>query len=186
MVGLTALWMPILVAAVIAFVASAIIHMALGYHKGDWARMPGEPNIMEAIRKEGVSPGDYCMPHAGSMSEMGSPAFVERCKQGPVGMLTVKPSGAPSMGKALGVWFVYLVVVGVMVAYVTGRVLEPGTHYLRVFRVAGTVAFLAYAGAEPINSIWIGRKWSTTLKNVFDGLVYALLTAGVFGWLWPR
>jgi hypothetical protein len=35
-------------------------------------------------------------------------------------------------------------------------------------------------------SIWAWRRWSTTLKGVFDGLVYALLTAGVFGWLWPR
>ncbi len=186
MVGLTALWLPILLAAVIAFVASAIIHMALGYHKGDWARMPGESNIAAAIRKEGVPPGDYCMPYAGSMSEMGSPEFVEKCKQGPVGLLTIKPNGAPSMGRNLAQWFVYMIVVGVLVAYVTGRTLGPGTDYLQVFRVAGAVALLAYAGAEPVNSIWVGRKWSTTFKNVFDGLVYALLTAGVFGWLWPR
>ena len=26
----------------------------------------------------------------------------------------------------------------------------------------------------------------TTIKNTFDGLVYGLLTGGVFGWLWPR
>lgn len=35
------------------------------------------------------------------------------------------------------------------------------------------------------NSIWYSRKWSSTLKSMFDGLVYGLLTAGVFGWLWP-
>jgi len=23
------------------------------------------------------------------------------------------------------------------------------------------------------------------MKHAFDGLVYGLLTAGVFGWLWP-
>jgi hypothetical protein len=47
------------------------------------------------------------------------------------------------------------------------------------------VSFLAYAGAEPVGSIWFGRKWSATLKSIFDGLVHALLTAGVFSWLWP-
>jgi hypothetical protein len=25
-----------------------------------------------------------------------------------------------------------------------------------------------------------------TIKEVFDGLIFALLTAGTFGWLWPR
>lgn len=35
------------------------------------------------------------------------------------------------------------------------------------------------------NSIWYKRKWSSTLKSMADGLVYALVTAGTFGWLWP-
>jgi hypothetical protein len=30
------------------------------------------------------------------------------------------------------------------------------------------------------------RSWIRTLKSMFDGLIYALLTASVFGWLWPR
>ena len=57
--------------------------------------------------------------------------------------------------------------------------------YLQVFRVSGTTAFLTYAGALPIGSIWFKRKWSATLRHMLDGLVYALLTAGCFGWLWP-
>jgi hypothetical protein len=35
------------------------------------------------------------------------------------------------------------------------------------------------------NSIWRGQSWGTTWKHVADGLVYALVTAGTFGWLWP-
>jgi hypothetical protein len=35
------------------------------------------------------------------------------------------------------------------------------------------------------SSIWYKKSWSGTLKNVFDGLVYGLVTGGVFGWLWP-
>jgi len=55
-----------------------------------------------------------------------------------------------------------------------------------VFRVAGTVAFMAYGVGHIVNSIWMGQPWSNTLKHVFDGLVYSLLLAGTFGWLWPR
>ena len=53
------------------------------------------------------------------------------------------------------------------------------------FRFVGCTAFIGYAVALWQNSIWFKRKWSTTAKNTFDGLVYALLTAGTFGWLWP-
>jgi len=44
-----------------------------------------------------------------------------------------------------------------------------------------TVAF-SHSGAQDEYK----RNWGTTLKSVFDGLVYALFTAGAFGWLWPR
>ena len=45
---------------------------------------------------------------------------------------------------------------------------------------------MGYAmGAWPL-SIWYGRKWSTTFKSTFDALIYAMLTAGTFGWLWPK
>ena len=56
---------------------------------------------------------------------------------------------------------------------------------MTVFRYAGTTAFLGYALALLHDSIWYHRKWSTTIKHIIDGLIYALLTAGVFGWLWP-
>jgi hypothetical protein len=55
-----------------------------------------------------------------------------------------------------------------------------------VFRLVGTAAFMGYSLALLQHSIWYKRNWGTTLKSVFDGLLYGLLTAGVFGWLWPR
>ncbi len=116
---------------------------------------------------------------------MKNPELVDKMKKGPAGFLVVLGGDPMAMGKKFIQWFVYLVVIGLLVAYVTGRSLGPGTNYLTVFRLAGTVAFLAYAGAEPVTSIWFGRKWSSTVKSIFDGLVYALLTGGVFGWLWP-
>ena len=66
------------------------------------------------------------------------------------------------------------------------RTLTVGAPYLSVFRVVGTVAFMGFALAQPQQSIWWQRHWSTTIKHMIDGLIYALLAGGVFGWLWPR
>jgi hypothetical protein len=186
MVAIPALWLPIVLSAVVVFIASSLIHMVLTYHRSDYKKVPNEDRALAALRAEGLTPGVYIFPHAPSAKEMGSPEMMEKYKRGPVGMLTVHPSAPPAMPKFLAQWFVFSVVVGVFVAYVTGRTVAPGAPYLLIFRIAGTVAFLAYAGEEAVSSIWRGQPWSVTLKNSIDGLVYALLTGGVFGWLWPR
>ena len=143
MVGITTLWLPIVLSAVVVFVASAVMHMVLRYHWNDFTRMPGEERVGEAMRKEGVKPGDYYFPYASCPKDMGAPEMVDKFKQGPVGMVTVLPNGPPAMGKSLVLWFVYTIVVGILAAYVTGRTLGSGAEYLQVFRVAGTAAFLA-------------------------------------------
>ncbi|MBI3662043.1 MAG: hypothetical protein HY234_03210 [Acidobacteria bacterium] len=186
MVELTALWMPILLSAVVVFVASSIIHMALPYHKSDYKKLPNEEKVLEALRALGLAPGSYHFPHCGSHKDMKTPEHTEKLNKGPIGLMTVFPAGVPNMGKYLGTWFAYCLVVSVFVAYVAGRTLGPGTQYLAVFRIAGTVGFLSYGIAHAHASIWEGRAWSTTFKFFFDGLVYGALTAGVFGWLWPR
>jgi hypothetical protein len=186
MVSITALWLPILISAVIVFVASSILHMVLPFHKSDYRKLPEEDKVVDAVRSAGVTPGPtYHFPYT-THKEMKSPEAVEKFKRGPIGLLTVIPSGAPAMGKYLAQWFVYCVVVGIFVAYVTGRTLVPGTQYLEVFRAAGATAFLAYGFAQIQDSIWKGQTWGVTAKHMFDGLIYALLTAGTFGWLWPR
>lgn len=186
MVSLTALWLPILLSAVLVFVASSIIHMALGYHNSDYKKLPNEEKLLEAMRTLGVVPGTYHFPRCASHKDMRTPEHMEKLKKGPVGLMTVIPNGPPNMGKYLGAWFLYCVAISFFIAYVAGRTLGPGTSYLAVFRIAGTVGFLSYGIAHAHASIWEGRAWSTTLKFFFDGLVYGLLTAGVFGWLWPR
>jgi hypothetical protein len=186
MVPITALWLPILLSAVIVFVASSILHMVLPIHKSDYRKLPEEDRVLDTLRAAGVTPGrTYHFPYC-THKDMKSPEAVERFKRGPVGLLTVIPSGPPAMGKYLGQWFLYCLVIGVFVAYLTGRTLSSGTQYLEVFRVAGTTAFLGYAVAQIQDSIWKGQSWGVTLKHVFDGLIYGLLTAGTFGWLWPR
>jgi len=184
MLPVMSLWLPILLSAVLVFVASSVIHMFLGYHKNDYARLPDEDHFLDALRQPAVPPGDYAAPHAASMEAMKDPVYVEKTKRGPVVFATVLGS-MPSMGATLVQWFVFCVAVSVVAAYIAGRALAPGAEYLEVFRFAGTTAWVAYAAALWPMSIWYKRKWSTTLKSTFDGLIYGLLTAGVFGWLWP-
>jgi hypothetical protein len=185
MAFLSALWLPIVLSAVIVFVASSIMHMVLPYHKGDYRQLPEEDKAMAALRPLGLTRGLYVFPFC-THKDMKSPAMQEKYKQGPVGMLTVFPSGTPVMPKFLGQWFAYCLIIGFFVAYLTAHTVMPGAHYPVVFRVAGTAAFLAYGLANISNGIWKGQPWSMVLKEVFDGLIYGLLTAGTFGWLWPR
>ncbi len=186
MVPITALWLPILLAAVIVFVASSILHMVLPLHKSDYRKLPQEDAVLDALRAGGVTPGRvYHFPYC-THKDMKKPEAVEKFKRGPVGLLTIIPSGVPAMGKYLGSWFVYCVIVGIFVAYLSGRTLAPGTHYLQVFRVAGTTAFLGYGLAKIQDAIWKGETWGVTFKHLIDALLYGLLTAGTFGWLWPR
>ncbi len=185
MVPLTSLWIPILVSAVIVFLASSIIHMALGYHSNDFARLPQQDQVMDALRPFNIPPGDYMAPHAATAAERKAPEFVERLNRGPVFAMTAFAPGAWRMGGRLVQWFLFSVLVSIFAAYVAGRTLAPGTQYMAVMRIAGTVAFAGYALANLPPSIWYDRKWSTTFKNVFDGLIYGLLTGGTFGWLWP-
>ncbi len=185
MVPVMSLWIPILIAAVFVFVASSIIHMVLRYHNTDFGKVPSEDAVMDALRGFDIPPGDYVIPCPSSSKEMGTPEFVEKTKKGPVAFMTVMESGPPSMGKSLALWFLYSIVVGIFAAYVAGRALGPGAQYLAVFRFTGSTAFVGYSLALLQSSIWYKRAWSSTIKSVGDGLVYGLLTAGVFGWLWP-
>lgn len=186
MVPIVSLWLPILLAAVFVFVLSSLIHMVLGYHANDYRKLPDEAAAVGALRALAIPDGAYALPKASSMKEMGSPEFQAKVRQGPNAMLTIWGGTATTMGKPLVLWFLYAVVVGIFAAYVAGRALPPGAHYTAVFRFAGTTAFAAYALADLQRSIWWRQRWSVTLKNLFDGFLYALLTAGTFGWLWPE
>jgi hypothetical protein len=183
---LITLWLPIVLSAVIVFVASSIIHMLLGYHASDFKKLADENGVMDAFRKFNIPPGDYLFPCAKSGKEMKSPEFVEKYKKGPVVMMTVMPPNANRMGTSLTLWFIYCLVVSVFAAYIGIHAAPPGTHYLAVFRFVGCSAFMAYALAVLPASIWYHRNWGTTLRSVLDGLIYGLLTAGTFGWLWPK
>jgi hypothetical protein len=185
MVSLTALWLPILLSAVIVFVASSIMHMLLPYHRSDYRKLPEEDKLLAALRAAGLARGLYLFPF-GTHKDMKSPAMLEKYKQGPVGMITVFPGGPPAMPKFLGLWFAYCLIIGFVVAFLAASTVRFGAPYRAVFHVVGLAAFLAYGVGLLSNGIWKGQPWSVVFKEVIDGLVYAVLTAGTFGWLWPR
>jgi hypothetical protein len=183
---LVALWLPILVSAVLVFVASSLIWNVLGAHKWHVKGLPDEAAAREALSKQAVAPGQYSIPYCPDPAMMKDPAFKEKLEKGPVAVLTVRKPGLPNMGVFLGCWFLHLLFVSWFVGLVCGQTLHRGAPYMLVFRVAAAVAFAGYSFAHVPNAIWWGRPWKSAFKEVADGLVYALLTAGTFGWLWPR
>jgi len=184
MFSLATLWLPMLLSSIAVFIASSVIHMVLPWHKGDFQALPNEDKLRDAMRALNVAPGDYCLPRPNSMEEMKTPAFQSKMEQGPVVTMTVRPNGMPNMGRSLGSWFVFSLVVSLIAGYVAQVALPHDAPYLRVFQVSGTVAFAGYGLALWPLSIWYGRSWSTTVRSNVDALVYACLTAGCFGWLW--
>lgn len=186
MTPLTALWLPILVSAVLVFIASSLIHMLPLWHKNDYPAVPGGEAAADALRPLNIAPGDYMLPRASSMAQMKTPEFEEKMKRGPVIIMTVLKPGPMAMGPTFVQWFVFIVVVSFFAAYVAGRAVAPGGDYLQVFRFAGATSFIAYSMAVWPLTIWYHRGVSYAIKDTIDGLIYALLTAGAFGWLWPR
>jgi len=185
MIGIMSLWLPIVLSAIIVFLASSVIHMVLKYHNSDYPPLSGEDGIADALRGAGNQPGTYFFPWAPSPKEMGSPEMIAKYNKGPVGIITIMQNGPPAMGKQLGLWFAFSLLVGVMVAYMTSRTVIGDVEYLAVFRIAGTIAFLCYGFGTIIESIWWGRAWGSSAKNLFDALVYGLLTGGAFAGFWP-
>jgi hypothetical protein len=186
MTVLHTLWLPILLSSVFVFLASSIVHMALPWHKNDFKKLPGEDKALDALRPLGIPPGDYMAPRCGERAEMKTPEFAEKLRKGPVMVLTVMPNGPFTMGRSLLLWFLYLILVSALSALGALHALPVGAGYHRVFHVIGILSFLGYAGALWQSVIWYRTSCGTAFKNTVDALIYAGLTAGTFGWLWPR
>ena len=183
LVPLTELWLPILVAAVAVFVVSSVVHMALPIHKGDMQKLPGEDELLAAMRAHKLAPGSYMFPCASSMKDMESPEMKAKLAQGPIGNMNVIAS--MSIGRSLGQWFVLSLFVSACAAYLAGMVLGPGADTKTIFRLTSTAALLGYGLSHLQDSIWKGVGWGISVKFVFDGLLYALATGAVFAWMWP-
>jgi len=185
LIPLATLWLPILLSAIVVFATSAMVWMVMPHHRDDFARTDDEDALMDAVRGSVAGPGMYMFPWAPD-SEQDSEAYRERLAAGPVGILRVRdPQSVLEMKPAMARSFLLQAVVGIFVAYLAACTLDAGASYLSVFQVTGTAAFMAHGFVGFQESIWFGLPGKVAFKHALDGLVYALLTAGIFCWLWP-
>ena len=175
------LWLPILVAAVILWIASALIWTVLPWHKNDYAKTSDEEGVRAALR--GLAPGFYNVPHVKEMDDLKKPEIEQKFTEGPLAYITVVPNGMPPIARNLVMMFVYFIFVGILCAYIVSRTTGPDSSYLEVFRIASCVVWFANGVGFIPDSIWFGRPWSYTAKTLVDALIYGLLAGGVFGWL---
>lgn len=181
-----ALWLPIILSAVVVFVISALINMLTPWHATDYRKLPNEDAVAASLRPHAIPPGDYMLPRPSGMADMKSPEFTERLTRGPRMILTVHPNGPGSLGRSFLGWFVFVLVVSLIGAHMANGVLPIGAERAHVFHTIGLFTFAAYAFALWPVSIWYGRGWGITLRATVDGLIYAIATGLIFMWLWPR
>ncbi len=179
------LWLPIVISAVVVFVASSVMHMVFKYHNADHRRLPAEDSVRESLAKANPAPGMYFMPHCADHSQMKEPAVKEKFEKGPVAIITVMPKGLPVMPKYLAMWLAFSLIVSFVAAYVARHTLLTGADGMLVMRITGTVAFAGYSLNHVSDAIWKGEPWSNTFRHMLDGLIYALLTGLVFRLMWP-
>ncbi|NND70634.1 MAG: hypothetical protein HKN43_03560 [Rhodothermales bacterium] len=185
MVSISALWLPILVSAVAVFIVGFIMNMVLPHHRNDFSKVDNEDGFQDALRSHNLTKGQYFVPYANSSASMKDPDYIKRAEKGPVALVHVIDNGVGPKPQQLGIYFVELLIISLFVAYISGMAFGPGTDYLQIFQIAGSVAVIAHIGALIGNSVWWGFTWSSTFKHMFDGVIYGLVTAGIFGWLWP-
>lgn len=184
-ISLLQLWLPILVGTFLAWMASGLIHMLLKYHNADYQPLANEDEVMDAVRNGSPAQGMHNFPYCVDMNEMKDPAVQERFANGPVGFVTVLPNGMPPMGKLMVQQIAFFLIGCLLIAYCAALALEPGAQYMTVFRFVATVGFLTFGWAVIPFSIWYGHLWSTTARYLLDALIYGLVVAGSFAWLWP-
>ena len=180
------LWIPVLASAVVVFVISSIIHMALTYHRADYKKLPNEDAVREVLGKGSLPPGLYQLPHCASPKEMQEPANKAKFETGPIATITVIPNGMPAMPKYLAQWFMFCLFASFTAAYVARHTLHPGEDGMLVMRITGTVAFAAYGLTNILDSIWKGQPWSNTARSLIDAVIYAVATGATFCLLWPK
>jgi hypothetical protein len=185
MTFLAVAWLPILVSTLLVFVTSAVANMALPHHRKEWASAPGQAALQAALKD--AAAGRYVFPDPGDPAQRRTPEFQERWAAGPSGFLTVMPRGPMSMGRNLGLTFLLELVISFFTAYVLWRAFgATGPGYHAVFRMTFTLGLMAYALAPGFDTIWFGKTWRAWANTAIDAVLFALVMAGTFGWLWPR
>ena len=183
---LLSLWLPILLSAVVVFIISSLIHMVIKWHAGDYGTLANEDAVRAAIRAGNPAPGRYVMPHCGDMKDVGNEAMKQKYREGPVGHFTLGPNGVPNLGKFLGQWFLWSLIVAAVAAYLAVGVYALNPANARgAAKLVGAVTFIAYGFGTVTESIWMGRPWSASAKHLLDAALYGVGSGLVFFWLWP-
>jgi hypothetical protein len=184
-VNLPALWLPIVVAAVVVFIASFLEWVVLPHHKPDFKRPPNETDLLGLIRDKGIGAGQYMFPYCGDWSEMKDPEKKKRYEAGPHGLLCVWP-GPPNMAQNMLLSLIVYLLVAVFVGYLaTLTPLTREADFLAVFRFTGAAGVLAYTFGFLPGAIWFRSSPRATVMNIIDAVVNGLLVGVVFGLLWP-
>jgi hypothetical protein len=182
-----ALWLPILLSAVVVFVISSLIHMVFKWHASDYHGFANEDAVRNVIRAGNPAPGGYVVPYCKDMKDMGSEAMLQKYREGPVGHFTIGASGAPNMGKYLGLWFLWSLAVAAIAAYLTTQLLGLHPPYaVKAGKLFGAITFIAYGFGSVTESIWMMRPWSSTAKHLLDAALYGVGSGLVIFWLWPE
>lgn len=180
-VALTSLWLPIILSTVALFFIGFISWMVLGLHKPDWNELPDEDAFMASVRDANIQPGAYMFPYCGDAEQMKSEAFLEKQKQGPVGVLqTWQETGG--MGKQLGCQFAYLLATMFCLAYLATLGVPAGADFMQVFRFVGTAGILFFSVAIVPQSIWFRSRIT---GHIIDGVLLGLAAGLIFALLWP-
>jgi hypothetical protein len=179
------LWLPILLSAVVVFVISSLVHMVLKWHASDYQALGNEDAVRDAIRAGKPAPGRYVLPYCGDMKDMASEGMKRKYEEGPVGHMTIMPNGAHNMGKYLGLWFIWTLAVALVTGLLVSQIIPLNETFARkAAKLAGAITFIAHGFGTVSESIWMGRSWSTSAKNLLDAALYGLGTGAVFFWLW--
>jgi hypothetical protein len=186
MTPIMSLLLPIVVAAVAVFILSMIVHLAMPWHKSDYANVPNHDAAVAAIQSLNLAPDDYAVPNPQLPGGGKNPDFIAEFERGPTFHMTVIPSGGMPMGKYLGSWFGFMLLISAIAGWVTGSIVPPGGNRRAVFHYSAIITACSYGFGGWTLSIWYFRKWSTAFKGTFDAILYGLATGAVFMWLWPQ
>lgn len=183
--ALIVLWLPILLSAVFVFVISSLIHMVIKWHAPDYRGFSNEDAVRAAIRAGNPSPGRYVLPWCSDMKEMGTEAMMLKYREGPVGHVTLAPSGTPNIGKSLGTWFLFSLIVAAVAAWIASQARGLDAEAPAAALLVAQISFVAYGFGTITESIWMSRPWSSSVKYILDSALYAAGSGAVFYWLWP-
>jgi len=184
-VALSQLWLMVLVAGALCWIASALIHMLLKYHNADYSELSNETEVATELRKSNAPPALYTLPHCKDMKAMGEESMQKKFADGPVAMVTILPNGMPPMGKLLVQQLLFFILGSALIAYIASMAIPVAADYSIVFRLVFVTALIAYGWGQIPHSIWMGIPWSNCIRYIIDAIIFASITAGVFAWLWP-